>query len=186
MGITKSQQNLLLELDQRPPVDVLREVFASANERDQKLMEHSLFLGIVIDDIIEEPHQGDFLVRNITGLDAQSGIMAVGEMLQEGQRVQFHVRDALTSTEDLAAELRRYAEEERAVPFQGGLMFSCLGRGQFLYGQPDHDTRMFQDVLGAVPLGGSFCNGEIGPVGSCTFLHAYTSSFGIFRPIQGG
>ena len=55
MSITKSQQNLLLELDQRPPLEVLRELFTSSSERDQSLMQQSLFLGIVMDDLIEEP-----------------------------------------------------------------------------------------------------------------------------------
>jgi small ligand-binding sensory domain FIST len=57
-----------------------------------------------------------------------------------------------------------------------------LGRGQNLYGQPDHDTNLFQEVLAPIPLGGFFCNGEIGQVGGTTFLHGYTSSFGLFRP----
>ena len=33
-----------------------------------------------------------------------------------------------------------------------------------------------------MPLGGFFGNGEIGPVGGHTFLHGYTSAFGLFRP----
>ena len=36
--------------------------------------------------------------------------------------------------------------------------------------------------VGAVPLGGFFCNGEIGPVNGTTYLHGYTSCFGLFRP----
>jgi small ligand-binding sensory domain FIST len=60
-------------------------------------------------------------------------------------------------------------------------MFSCLGRGQYLYGQANHDSNCFREYLGDIPLGGFFCNGEIGPVGGTTFLHGYTSSFGIFR-----
>ena len=50
-----------------------------------------------------------------------------------------------------------------------------------LYGSPDHDTDMFREKVGQMPLTGFFCNGEIGPVGGITFLHGYTSSFGVFR-----
>lgn len=64
----------------------------------------------------------------------------------------------------------------------GALLFSCLGRGEGLYGQPNFDTSVFREHLGDVPVGGFFCNGEIGPVGGATFLHGYTSSFGLFRP----
>ncbi len=184
MCITKSQQNLLLELDERPPLEVMREIYHSASELDQQLIQHSLFLGIVMDDFIESPQQGDFLIRNLMGMDGRTGSMSIGEMLREGQRVQFHLRDALTSAEDLGTLLSRYALEERTNPCQGALLFSCLGRGEHLYGRPDHDTELFGEKLGPIPLGGFFCNGEIGPVGGATFLHGYTSSFGIFRPLR--
>jgi small ligand-binding sensory domain FIST len=51
-----------------------------------------------------------------------------------------------------------------------------------LYGAPDHDTDAFRRRAGDVPLGGFFCNGEIGPVHGTTYLHGYTSAFGLFRP----
>ena len=91
--------------------------------------------------------------------------------------VQFHLRDARTSAEDLDQLLGRY----RGTP-AGSLLFSCLGRGMHLYGRPDHDTDLARRHFGDVPLGGFFCNGEIGPVQGTTFLHGYTSAFGLFRP----
>ena len=184
MSITESKRNLLLELDKRRPLDVLQELFSASNQRDQQLMQNSLFLGIVMDDFLDDPHQGDFLVRNVIGMDSKTGTMAIGELLREGQRVQFHLRDAVTSAEDLSVLLTQYAAEERVTESQGALLFSCLGRGEYLYGQPDHDTGLFKDKLGSLPLGGFFCNGEIGPVSGTTYVHGYTSSFGIFRPIE--
>ena len=70
-------------------------------------------------------------------------------------------------------------DEQGGVPLQA----FCLGRGEHLYGRPDHDTDSFRDLLGEVALGGFFCNGEIGPVHGRTFLHGYTSSFAIFRAV---
>ena len=181
MRITQSQRNLLGGLDGRPPVEVLRELFEGLNERDRGLMRTSLFLGVVMDGFIDEPKQGDFLIRNVMGMDDRAGVLSIGEVLKEGQLVQFHLRDAETSAEDLVAVLDRYAGENRENQAQGALLFSCLGRGQYLYGKSNHDTEIFQNKLGSVPLGGFFCNGEIGPVSGTTFLHGYTSSFGIFR-----
>jgi small ligand-binding sensory domain FIST len=182
MRITQSQRNLLEGLDGRPPVEVLRELFEGLSERDRGLMRTSLFLGVVMDEFLDEPKQGDFLIRNVMGMDEKAGALAIGEVLKEGQMVQFHLRDAETSAEDLVAVLDRYAGENRENQAQGALLFSCLGRGQYLYGKPNHDTEVFQAKMGSVPLGGFFCNGEIGPVSGTTFLHGYTSSFGIFRP----
>ncbi len=183
MRITRSDRNFLVELDDRPPLDVLRSIYQRAGQRDRDLMQHSLFLGVVMDEFIDAPQQGDFLIRNVMGMDQRSGVLAIGEMLKEGQLVQFHLRDAETSADDLTAVLERYALDNRENPAHGALLFSCLGRGKYLYGKPNHDTEVFHDKIGAsVALGGFFCNGEIGPVSGTTFLHGYTSSFGIFRP----
>ena len=182
MRITQSRRNLLESLDGETPLNVLRGLYPTLTERDQGLMQHSLFLGVVMDEFIDEPQQGDFLIRNVMGMDDRSGSLAIGEMLKEGQLVQFHLRDADTSAQDLAAVLERYAGDNRENEVHGALLFSCLGRGQYLYGRPNHDTELFRDKIGSVPLGGFFCNGEIGPVSGTTFLHGYTSSFGIFRP----
>ncbi len=182
MRITGSRRNLLLELDEKPPLTVLKDLFQTLDERDQGLIRHSLFLGVVMDELLDDPQQGDFLIRNVVGMDERTGAIAIGELLKEGQLVQFHLRDADTSAQDLTAVLGRYAADNRENTIQGALLFSCLGRGQYLYGRPNHDTGIFQEHLGSVPLGGFFCNGAIGPVSGSTFLHVYTSSFGIFRP----
>ena len=181
MRITSSQRNILVELDGKPPMAVLQDLFRSLSERDRQLMGHSLFLGVVMDEFLDSPVQGDFLIRNVVGMDQRTGALAIGEMLKEGQLVQFHLRDAETSAQDLTFVLERYATENRENEVPGALLFSCLGRGEYLYGRPNHDTDIFREKLGQVPLGGFFCNGEIGPVGGTTFLHGYTSSFGLFR-----
>ena len=66
-------------------------------------------------------------------------------------------------------------------PDAGALLFQCSGRGMGLYGQADHDSNAFRRLVGDVPLGGFFCNGEIGPIQNATHLHGYTSAFAVFR-----
>ena len=134
-----------------------------------------------MDPMKDEPKQGDFLIRNLMGVDRESGALAIGALLRTGQLVQFHLRDKKMSAEDLDVMLTRYLSQGHAENASGALLFSCLGRGKYLYGEANHDTNMFHNKLGEIPLGGFFCNGEIGPVGNTTFLHGYTSSFGIFR-----
>ena len=182
MQITRCERNVLVEVDGRTPFEALKEVFVGLSERDRELAQHSLFLGIVMDGMNESPQPGDFLIRNIVGVDGQRGLLAIGEMLKEGQLVQFHLRDADTSAQDLDAVLERYLDTHAIHGQAGALLFSCLGRGSYLYGRADHDTDMFRDKLGPMPLTGFFCNGEIGQVGGATYLHGYTSSFGVFRP----
>ena len=180
MFVTACERNVIRALDGRPPLTVLEELHDRLEPRDRQLARHSLFLGIVMKEDREQYRQGDFLIRNLLGIDQSSGALAIGALVDPNAVVQFHLRDADTSSQDLEALLKRHREAEGASP-PGALLFSCLGRGQFLYGRADHDTDLFRRYMGDVPLGGFFCNGEIGPVHGSTFLHGYTSAFGLFR-----
>jgi small ligand-binding sensory domain FIST len=182
--ISKCDGTLLTGMDGQPPLEELQRVYEGLDENDKRLVQSSLFLGIEMDPLKDDPQQGDFLIRNIMGVDREAGGIQIGAMLREGQLVQFHLRDKVMSAEDLELMLSRYGAKENSGNACGALLFSCLGRGQYLYGKPNHDSDMFRDQLGDIPLGGFFCNGEIGPVGNTTFLHGYTSSFGIFRPLH--
>jgi len=181
MIVTRCRGGLLEELDQRPPVEVLTELYGSLDARDRELMRHSLFLGIEMraDRIEYEP--GELLVRNLIGADEDTGALAVGAELRPMSVAQFVLRDAHTAEEDLQRLLDRHRRSGAAGRPAGALLFSCVGRGAGLFGASDHDTALFEEKLGPAPLGGFFCNGEIGPVGGTTFLHGYTSAFALFR-----
>ena len=181
LQITRCEEHVLHELDRKPALQVLQELAEGVTERERALMAQALFLGIAMDELATEHRAGDFLIRNIVGIDPRQGAIAVGERLRNGRSVQFHLRDAQAAAEDLEAVLKRFAGGPHAGAAAGALLFSCLGRGEHLYGEPDHDSGVFRRVVGDLPLGGFFCNGEIGPVGGSTYLHGFTSSFGIFR-----
>lgn len=181
MLVTRCRGGQLLELDGHPPLDVLEEMHRSLDERDRELMRHSLFLGIDLRSERVEFDPGELLVRNLVGVDPDERTLAVGAELQPLQAVQFMVRDAGTAEEDLRRALARYRGSAGRMRPVGALLFSCTGRGAGLFGRPDHDTGLFEAALGPVPLGGFFCNGEIGPVGGTTCLHGYTSAFALFH-----
>lgn len=181
MFVTSAEQNMLRGLDGHSAVDALKALYQRVDEHDQELMQHSLFLGIAMKRGRSDYGHGDFLVRNVLGADQDSGSIAVGAMLEANTVVQFHVRDARTSAEDLDNLLREASRNVAVARPAGSLLFSCLGRGKHLYGEPDHDSNALRRHLGPVPLGGFFCNGEIGPVQGSTFLHGYTSAFALFR-----
>lgn len=189
-SISKCRKNMLFGLDGHSPIEQLAEIFGESDERDRKLIRTSLFLGVVMDPFKKSPpRHGDFLIRNIIGADPKKGSLAIGAMLRQGQVVQFHLRDSYAAAEDLIQVLRRYTAEMlkegqgEAVPHApaAAMLFSCVGRGQHLFGAPHHDSTVFKHLVADVPIGGFFCNGEIGPVGGTTYLHGFTSCFAIFR-----
>jgi small ligand-binding sensory domain FIST len=181
MFVTAVHENLVREFDGKPPRDVLSELYDKLPAEDQDLFSTALFLGIAMDTRRSEFNAGDFLVRNILGMDPQSGALWINAELPLNSVVQLHLRDAVTSAQDLERVLTGYRNLHHTKPC-GALLFSCLGRGAQLYGLSDHDSDAFRRLVADVPIGGFFCNGEVGPVSGETFLHSYTSAFGVFRP----
>lgn len=179
-GLEEATENITSKRDSRSPLEMLRNLIQNLSYEDRMLAQNSLFVGIVRDEFKQVLQQGDFLIRQLLGVDPKSGAIAIGDRVRPGQRIQFHLRDANTSAEDLELLLQHYQRQALDNPgAAGALMFSCLGRGEGLYGEPNFDSRLFHRYLKNIPLGGFFCHGEIGPVAGNTFLHGYTSIFGI-------
>ena len=177
MFVTSAERNVIKALDGEPAAIALQRLHKSLDPADQELARKMLFLGVVMRGADEHYGAGDFLIRDILGLDPSSGAIQVGALVGERHVVQFHVRDARTSAQELADLLASGVTGEPA----GALLFSCLGRGEGLYGVANHDSDLYSAKVGNNRLGGFFCNGEIGPVQGATYLHGYTSSFGLFR-----
>jgi len=181
MFVTRCSENIVGELDGRPAVNVLEELFHSSPEADQRLFRDSLFLGLVMQSGQQSYRQGDFLIRNLIGMDLPKSSLAVASKVYPNQVVQFHLRDKDTSAAELRLLLQRYKQKKQPAPV-AVLMFSCIGRGGYLYGEQGFETGLVRGELGDLPLGGFFCNGEIGPVQGVSYLHGYTSSLGLIRP----
>lgn len=183
MSIETSASDATGSSEPQPPLTVLQDLFQTLSEDDRALAQHSLSVGVARDAFQQTLQQGDFLIRNLLGVDPKTGAIAIGDRVRPGQRIQFHLRDARASAEDLELLLQRYRaqlESASSAPV-GALMFACVGRGEGLYGKPNFDSQLFSEFFD-IPVSGFFCGGEIGPVGNTTFLHGYTSVFGICRP----
>ena len=177
--VTRAEQNLIYELGGDSALKRLQDVFESLGGSQRRDAHRALHLGIVIDEIGSHFERGDFLVRNLIGADQQAGAVAIGDVVQEGQTVQFHLRDAQSASDDLHVLLAADRRKHQSPPL-GALLFSCCGRGEGLFGQPHHDSEAVQDRIGPIPTAGFFAQGEIGPVGGRNFLHGYTASVVIF------
>ncbi|MBM4124088.1 MAG: hypothetical protein FJ246_03895 [Nitrospira sp.] len=177
--VTKAEQNVIHELGGSSALDRLQAVFESLAGEERQIAHRALHLGVVIDEHREQFGRGDFLVRNLIGADRGSGSVAIGDRVQEGQTVQFHLRDAQSASEDLSLLLAADRAKHRKPPL-GALLFSCCGRGQALFGRANHDITTVRDREGDIPIAGFFAQGEIGPVGGSNFLHGYTASLALF------
>ncbi|MEM7066611.1 MAG: FIST N-terminal domain-containing protein [Cyanobacteria bacterium P01_B01_bin.77] len=183
--VTKvAAQSMDDEAAEQTPLDALQELFQDLNETDQQLAQESLFIGLAQSSFKQALGPGDFLIRNLVGVDPKVGAIAIADRIRPGQRIQFHLRDANTAKDDLASLLDTYRiDHQECTSPSGALLFACNGRGTSLFDAPNCDTEQFSRQLGPIPLGGFFCSGEIGPVGKTTFLHGFTSVFGICREL---
>jgi len=180
--VTAAHDNLIREIDGRPPRDVLASIYDHLPAADRDLFATSLFIGVALPGERTVYGPGDFLIRNVLGLDPQSGVLGVGARVPERAVIQFHLRDAAASARDVEQSLTLLRRTSMQPHAAGALLFSCVGRGVGLYGQTDHDSNVCRRILGELPLGGVFCSGEIGPVHAATYVHGYTSVFGLFSP----
>jgi small ligand-binding sensory domain FIST len=180
LTITAAEDNIIHELAGRPALQTVERIVADLPRRERGLVGGGLLIGIVIDSGKPEFEQGDFLVRAILGADPESGSLAVGAAVREGQVVRLHARDARSAHEDMQRALRLQIEAMSGARPAGSLLFSCNARGQAMFGASNHDAETVHHELRGSPAAGFFAAGEIGPVGGRSFLHGFTATLAVF------
>ncbi|MGH3970245.1 MAG: FIST signal transduction protein, partial [Mycobacterium sp.] len=177
--VTGAEDLVITELGGRAPLQRLREIVEGLPPDEQDLVSNGLQIGIVVDEHLAAPSQGDFLIRGLLGADSSTGAMEVGEVVEVGATVQFQVRDAVGADKDLRLAVERALAELPGRPV-GALLFTCNGRGRRMFGVADHDASTITDLLGGIPLAGFFAAGEIGPIACRNALHGFTASMALF------
>jgi len=169
--VTDAQRNVVIELDGRPALDVLREDAGLPAVTDLDRIGGTVFAALPV----SESDTDDYVVRNVVGLDERRGLVAVGENVRKGGRLMFCRRDRRSAVEDMARMLDSMKSGLFTRP-RGALYFSCLGRGASLFGETSKELAMIREGLGEVPLVGFYCNGEI----SHNRLYGYTGVLTLF------
>ncbi len=169
--ITACDGNVIATLDERPALDVFNEDIGEILARDLNRAAGYIFAGLPI----AGSDTRDYLVRNVSGVDTQGRRIAIGEMLHPGQQIQFCRRDAETARQDMQTMLDNLKQRLSGRP-RAGLYFTCLGRGEALFGEASGELKMIRETLGDFPLIGFQANGEI----SGQRLYAYTGVLTLF------
>lgn len=177
--VTGADGAVITELGGRPPLHRLREIVEGLRRDEQELVGRGLQVGIVVDEHLASPGQGDFLIRGLLGGDPTTGAIEIGDVVEVGATVQFQVRDAVGADKDLRLAVERAGTQLPGPPV-GALLFTCNGRGRRMFGVADHDASTIEDLLGGIPLAGFFAAGEIGPIAGRNALHGFTASLALF------
>jgi len=169
--VTRCQDNILIEPDRRPAIDVLREDVGEVIARDLQRMAGYIFAALPI----AGSDTGDYLVRNIVGVDEEQKIVGIGDMLDEGSEFMFCRRDGASAIQDMERMLDDVVHRVGGRA-RGALYYSCLARGRHQFGDDSEELKMVQAALGDIPLVGFFANGEI----FHNRLYAYTGVLSVF------
>ncbi len=169
--ITGSQQNVLISLDGRAALDVFREDVGEPLARDPAQLGGSIFAGLPVPG----SDRGDYIVRNLIGIDPVHKLVAIGDIPRTGSEIMFCRRDEASAAEDMARMLDDIGSSLYGRP-RGGVYYSCVGRGPNLFGDESEEASMIRQALGDFPLAGFFCNGEI----SHNRLYGYTGVLTLF------
>jgi len=160
--VTECQDNIIGALDGRPALDVLTEVIGNDKQ-------------VLVGLPVPGSDTGDYTARNLVGIDPRNKLIAIGDRVEPGTELVFCRRDQAAAREDL----QRISKElkSRVPQPRGALYFSCLARGEHMFGARGAELELIRRVLGEVPLVGFFCNGEI----SRDRLYGYTGVLTLFH-----
>lgn len=168
--VTACERNIMVTLDDRPALDVFNEAVGPALAADPSRAVYSVLVGLPVPG----SDTGDYLVRNVVGIDPRNGMIAIGAPVELGMPVMFCRRGGAAAREDLKRMLDGIADP--GVPPKAGLYYACVGRGEHMFGEKSAELGLIRDALGDIPLVGFFANGEI----SHDRLYGYTGVLTLF------
>jgi small ligand-binding sensory domain FIST len=172
--VTRSHDNLILELDGRPSLEILRERAPQGLLEDWNWALNFLFVGLLPDPDTTQVFPGEYMIRNIVTADPDTGVVGVAAHVEEGQRIVFALREPKAARDDLQRVLEQISPERTGLNYRFGLYFNCLARGSSLYREEGIDSSMIGQALPDVPLLGFFSNAEIGPLRGENRVFTYT------------
>lgn len=170
--ITRIRQNIIFTIDDRPALEVFEEDIGEKFAQDLSRVAGKIFAALPV----VGSDTGDYLVRNIVGVDPQHKLLAIGDNVNTGDSILFCERDRTSAEKDLIRMLRDLKQRSACSAPRGGVYFSCLGRGRHTFGEESNEMTLIQRELGDVPLVGFFANGEIGH----RRLYSYTGVLTLF------
>ncbi|MEM7292484.1 MAG: FIST N-terminal domain-containing protein [Pseudomonadota bacterium] len=169
--ITACQHNVIVEIDERPALDVFKEDIGEVLAKEIERVAGYIFAALPI----RGSDTGDYLVRNLVGIDREQGLIAIGDTVEPGDSIMFCRRDGNSAREDMQRMLDDIADRLPGEP-RGAIYYSCLARGRHQFGDNAEELRMIEDKFAGMPLVGFFANGEI----FHNRLYAYTGVLSVF------
>ncbi|MFC1616971.1 FIST signal transduction protein [Candidatus Margulisiibacteriota bacterium] len=182
--VTKSDKNNIIELDNKPALDVLSEYYGEPIT-DDNFGGAAVSLGVgdrIPDDIPISEYDSKYILRTIMGIDSQKKSVMLPAEIKEGDPITIVRRDNEVILNYAKKAADKMAAKIKDSEITGILHFDCAGRGACIFGErAKEEPQIFQQEFGKnIPWCGFYCFTEIAPVGGKNYSHNYTSILLLF------
>lgn len=177
--ITRAEGNMIYEMDGRPAYDILLESISHFPFENSDQVLERVFLGTPLRSF-QTDFSGNFLIRNIMGVNAKKGMLACMAPVEEGEFVTFAMRDPDHARSDMKNMLDDLKNRVEPAAPAFGFYFNCGARGEALYSSPNADMAMIRQAFPNIPILGFFAYGEIAPVDHVNHLHYHSGVLTLF------
>lgn len=170
--ISECNNNVIISLDDKPAFDVFTQDIGPEFTEDLNKVVGNIFAAIPI----QGSDTDNYMVRNIIGIDPEHHLLAISDKVNLGMSIGFTRRDANDAYQYMVQMLNQLKASLKGRKIKGGLYYSCMGRGENLFGNDSKELKLIQQFLGDFPLVGFFANGEI----FYQRLYAYSGILSLF------
>ena len=170
--ITECSENLVIGLDGQNSIEVFREDIGEILARNMQKVGGFIHVALPVSG----SDTGDYVVRNLLGVDPDEGVIAIAAPVEHGDHLMFVSRDANAAQKDLA-EMVAGLKKRAGPDIKGGIYISCIARGPNMFGEADAEIKIIHSLLGDLPVIGLYANGEI----SNNQLYSYTGVLTLFN-----
>jgi hypothetical protein len=154
--VTEARDDVIMALDGRPALEVMKEVIGPELAQDLRRAAGFIHVGLPV----AGADRADYLVRPLIAIDPARGWLAVNAHIAVGDRLMFVRRDAAAARKDMSRMLADVAQRSVGRKVLGGVYISCLARGEPMFGSDDTETIMIKNSLGEFPMIGIIGHGE--------------------------
>ncbi|WP_209123509.1 FIST signal transduction protein [Alkalihalobacillus sp. BA299] len=170
--VTKAIDNRLLEIDDRPALDVLSSSIGLEKWEDfaQAVMTSAIGLSFPGNSYSE-----DLIIRGMINFDVKEKSVSFSVPIPEGSTFYMTLRNRekiLQASQKMGSRLHSQLKTPEEAAF---FYFNCAGRGSYLFGESEPDVHAVMGGLGCnQSMIGLFSFGEFGPVHEKNHFHNAT------------
>jgi hypothetical protein len=175
--ITRSEGNIIYEIDGIPAFEAMKDYFEENWQRQWNRTSINLCLGFKTPENIRQNYE-EYIVRYMMAKNDEEGSVTIQSDVRDGTDLWMVRRDTELITSGLRELSRHLKDKVGSGKPKFVLQFECAGRGKVMLRERvkiELISSLQKELGGDVPWIGFYGYGEIGPVADTNCFHNFTS-----------